>query len=250
MILHAASIAAFFVDQLAQPPVQVQCVQQATPSPEWKWWIGALAPWIGPLLSGVVSIYVAWRVFHWQGEKDRKRWALDQKKAEWSALLRGVANVFHITNFTPLNGWNGEIATRIAAELERALEEISIACANCIFLANFRQNKEGEKKISEFLKNTKLQTQKLKGNLGLSEDIIDRRDKAGSMTDRDSKSFYRNLEVISDLISNLAKQSRSLLDWLQDEAALDLGVTARGEEHQAARRWTKLFNFTRKKTGA
>jgi hypothetical protein len=39
------------------------------------------------------------------------------------------------------------------------------------------------------------------------------------------------------------------LDWLQDEAALDLGVTAKGEEHQAARRWTKLFNFTRKKTG-
>jgi ABC-type transporter Mla subunit MlaD len=150
--------------------------------------------------------------------------------------LRGVANVFHITNFTTLNGWNGKIANRIATELEQALEEISIACANCIFLANFRQNKEGEKKINEFLKNTKLQAQKLKGNLGLSEDIIDRRDKAGSMTDRDSKSFYRNLEVISDLISNLAKQSRSLLDWLQDEAALDLGATAKGEEHQVAPR--------------
>jgi hypothetical protein len=57
----------------------------------------------------------------------------------------------------------------------------------------------------------------------------------GSLTDGDSKSFYRNLEVISELISNLAKQSRSLLDWLQKEAALDLGDTANGEEHQAAR---------------
>jgi hypothetical protein len=38
------------------------------------------------------------------------------------------------------------------------------------------------------------------------------------------------------------------LDWLQVEAARDLGITAKGEEHQAARRGAKLFNFTRKKT--
>ena len=234
MTLHAVSIAALFADQAKQARCIVQCVSES-PEPPWKWWMGALAPWIGPLLSGVVSIYVAWRVFHWQGEKDRWQWIRDQKKVEWSALLRGVANVFHITNFTTLNGWNGKIANRIATELEQALEEISIACANCIFLANFRQNKEGEKKINEFLKNTKLQAQRLQGNLGLFEDIIDRRDKAGSMTDRDSKSLDRNIEVVLGQISNLAKESRSLLDWLQKEAALDLGDKARGEEHKAAR---------------
>jgi hypothetical protein len=95
MIIHAASIAAFFVDQVTQAPVQVQCVQQAAPSPEWKWWMSALAPWVGPLLSGVVSIYVAWKVFHWQGEKDRKQWIRDQRRAEWKDLLVKIAEIEH-----------------------------------------------------------------------------------------------------------------------------------------------------------
>jgi hypothetical protein len=158
--------------------------------------------------------------------------------------LHGVANVFLITNFTTSIGWNREIADRIATELEQTLEEISIACANCIFLDNFCQNKEGDKKINEFLKNTKLQSQKL------FDYIIDRSGNAGSATDIDSKSLERNIEVVSGQISDLAKQSRTLLDWLQNEAALDLGVRAKDGEHQAARRWTKLFNIARKKTGA
>src|ERR1039457_70308 len=181
MILHAASMIAVFVDQAKQAQCAVQCIP-AVQEP-WKWWFSALAPWIGPLLSGVVSIYVAWKVFHWQGKKDRAQWVLDQKKAEWSALLRGVANVFHITNFTTSNGWNGKIANRIATELEQALEEISIAYANCIFLDNFRQNNEGGKKIAEFIKKTKLQAQRLKGNLGLFENLENRMKIAGTVTD-------------------------------------------------------------------
>jgi hypothetical protein len=241
VILHAASIAADFVDQLAQAPVQVQCVQQATPE-SWLKWLFQLALSVIPVVGGVgIAIWS----FHSTGKRDHERWVLDLKRAEWSVLLRGVAKVFHITNFTTLNGWNRKIANRIATELEQALEEISIACANCIFLDNFRQNKEGDKKIGEFLKNTKLQAQKLKGNLGLFEYISDR---AGIATDIDSKSLYRNIEIISSQISNLAEQSRTLLDWLQDEAALDLGVTAKCERHQAVRGWTKLFNVTRKKT--
>ena len=255
MILHAVSIAAFFVDQLAQAPVVVQCVVPPNADPGWKQWI----PTAVSLLSVGIGLWIANRTirnareltewsFRATSEKDHKRWLLDLKRAEWSVLLRGVANVFHITNFTTLNGWNGKIANRIATELEQALEEISIARANCIFLDSFRQNKEGDKKIDEFLKNTKLLAQKLKGVIGLFEDISDRVAKAGIATDIDSKSLDRNIEVASGLISNLAEQSRTLLDWLQVEAARDLGITAKGEEHQAARRGAKLFNFTRKKT--
>jgi hypothetical protein len=86
MIHPINSIAVFFVDQTQQAQCVVQCIQ-AAPPPEWKWWMGALAPWVGPLLSGVVSIYVAWRVFRWQGEKDQHRWTLDQKKADWRDIL-------------------------------------------------------------------------------------------------------------------------------------------------------------------
>jgi hypothetical protein len=68
------------------------------------------------------------------------------------------------------------------------------------------------------------------------------------VTENDSKSLYRNIDIVSNELSSLAERSRTLLDWLQDEAALDSGVTAKGEERQAAGRWTKLFNFKRKKT--
>jgi hypothetical protein len=219
MILHAASIAALFVDQLSKASVQVQCVQQATPEPMLKWLLPTIVQTVVSLASITAGVCIAVASFRANKKTEHEQWVRDQKKAEWSALLRGVANVFHITNFTTSNGWNGKIANRIATELEHALEEISIAYANCIFLDNFRQNNEGGKKIAEFIKKTKLQAQKLKGNLGLFENLENRMKIAGTVTDRDGKSIDKTIEVVSDQISNLAEQSRTLLDWLQDEAA-------------------------------
>jgi hypothetical protein len=83
---------AVLVDQIAQAPVVVQRAQPAA-EPEWKWWFTALAPWVGPLLSCVVSIYVAWKVFNWQGRKDREQWIRDQKLGEWRELISVVASV-------------------------------------------------------------------------------------------------------------------------------------------------------------
>jgi len=79
-------MAAFFVDQLAPAPVLVNCAQAAT-GPDWKWWMSALAPWIGPLLAGVVSLFVAWKLFRWQGEKEHNSWVREQKKAEYRELV-------------------------------------------------------------------------------------------------------------------------------------------------------------------
>jgi hypothetical protein len=104
MMLHVGALAAVFVDQVTQAPVVVKCVQTA-PEPEWKWWLGALAPWVGPILSTAGSIYVAWRVFRWQGKKDRAHWLLDQKKAAWSQLMDAI----HDCHFY---GEYGEIQTR------------------------------------------------------------------------------------------------------------------------------------------
>jgi hypothetical protein len=245
MILHAVSMIAVLVDQAQQAKCVVQCVP--TEPESWvKWLLPTIVQTIVSLASITAGVLIAIWSFrknrqseHEQWERNQRagheQWVRDQKKAEWSALLRSIADVFHITNFTTLNGWNGKIANRIATELEQALEEISIACANCIFLDNFRLNYEGDKKIEEFIKETQLQAQILKGNLGLFESIADRVNKKGTVTDNDSKSLDRNIEIVSGQISKLAKQSRTLLDWLQNEAALDLGVTPKGEKHQSAR---------------
>jgi hypothetical protein len=88
MGFHVAMLAVF-VEQTKQLPIVVQYAP-LIPEPAWKWWLGALAPWVGPLLSCIVSIYVAKKVFRWQSDKDRTQWVLDQKKLEWNQLLSAV----------------------------------------------------------------------------------------------------------------------------------------------------------------
>jgi hypothetical protein len=90
MSFHIASMIALFVDQVAQTPVVAQCAQ-TLPEPQWKWWLKLLAEILGPLLSTAGSIYVAWKVFHWQGKKDRKQWVRDQKIEEWKRVIPLVA---------------------------------------------------------------------------------------------------------------------------------------------------------------
>jgi len=86
MILHAASIAAFFLDQLAQTPVQIQCVQQTTQESWLKQWI----PTAVSLLSIGIGVWIARWSFSASSKRDRVRWGLDQKKAEWSAILSSL----------------------------------------------------------------------------------------------------------------------------------------------------------------
>ena len=87
MILHAASIAAFFVDQLEQAPVQIQCVQQAATESWLKQWI----PTTVSLLSIGVGVWIARWSFRVSSEREHEQWILDQKKAEWKNLLSEIA---------------------------------------------------------------------------------------------------------------------------------------------------------------
>jgi hypothetical protein len=233
---------AVFVDQIAQAPVVVQCAQNVPES--WVKWLLQFILSTVPVAGGVGIAFWSFRA---TSKRDHERWILDQKMAEWSSLLRRVANVYQITCIA--NGWNRKIADRIVSELEPAFKEVSIAQANCVFLDKFRLNNEGGKKIMEFLRFATMQSQKLAGNLGLFDSINDRIERAGSATDNDSKGINRCIEVISSELSSLAEQSCNLLVWLQNEAAHDLGLTEEGEEHRTAMRWTKPINSTRKKTG-
>ena len=102
MIFHAASMVALFVDQLVHSPVQIQCVQQTSPESWVKWLLPTVVQTVVRLLSIFAGVGIAVRSFRANKKSEHEQWIRDQKKEEWSALIRGVANVFHITNFTTL----------------------------------------------------------------------------------------------------------------------------------------------------
>jgi hypothetical protein len=86
MILHAATLAAFLVDQIQQAPIVVQCVQKDEPE-SWAKWLPTIVQTVVSLASITAGVLIAWRSFLATSEKDHRRWLLDQKKAEWRELL-------------------------------------------------------------------------------------------------------------------------------------------------------------------
>jgi hypothetical protein len=133
MVIHAASMFASFVGTVGQVPVSAGC-PQAAPEPEWRFWISALAPWIGPLISGMVSIYVAWKVFRWQGNKDHRQWILENKKSEWQELITLAAE---IERHMPSVGIGGELIDAVkGSSLDRHLRQMTQATLRCVFAAS------------------------------------------------------------------------------------------------------------------
>jgi hypothetical protein len=213
MILHAVSTAAFFVDTVQQTPVLLNCTQ-AAPQPEWKWWAGALASWVGPLLSGVVSIYVAWRVFHWQGEKEHSAWIRDQKKAEWSGLLRSTAEIQRILRV--VNTPNKERIERIVEKLKPAVHELSVASTGCVFLQDFFADPKKRAKFYSFIKNADYTSELVFGLRAVHRypDIAPTPQESGDLVMR-----------ILNETGRITQEYLEFNEWLRREAADDLGIT-------------------------
>ena len=95
MILHAASMAALFVDQLAQAPVQIQCVQQSTPESWLKWLLPTIVQTIVSLLSIFAGVCIAVRSFRANKTSEHEQWIRAQKKEEWKDLLAQIAEIEH-----------------------------------------------------------------------------------------------------------------------------------------------------------
>jgi hypothetical protein len=87
MILHAVSIAAFFVDQMAQAPVQIQCVMPPNADPVWKQWI----PTAVSLISIGIGVWIARWSFRASSRRDHEQWVRDQKRIEWKELISHIA---------------------------------------------------------------------------------------------------------------------------------------------------------------
>jgi hypothetical protein len=98
MILHAATIAAFFMDQTLPAQCVVKCVQSAQ-EPSWKWWVQSAIPVAGGTLIAVWSFVANGRKENLQWKRNQQasheQWVLDQKKAEWKELLVKITEIEH-----------------------------------------------------------------------------------------------------------------------------------------------------------
>jgi hypothetical protein len=91
MMLHAASLIAFFLDSVQQAPVVLQCVQSQCES--WvKWLLPTLVQTVVSLLSIFAGVGIAVRSFRANKKSEHEQWVRDQKKAEWRDLLDSVCD--------------------------------------------------------------------------------------------------------------------------------------------------------------
>jgi hypothetical protein len=125
------SIAAFFVDQVTQAPVVVQCTQ-AVPEPRWKWLVQPLSGLI-PVAGGVG---IALWSFSAASKREHERWVLDQKKADWSAVLsRFTAADIKLPHVFKNVEW-----LELTKGLLPAFRDILSAMRNVIFIADILDN--------------------------------------------------------------------------------------------------------------
>ncbi|MGP8185042.1 MAG: hypothetical protein ACLQKY_03150 [Terracidiphilus sp.] len=121
MILHAASIAALFVDQ-TQP---TQCVPTLPDSP-WKWIIQSVIPVAGGTLIAVWSFVQNRKSEQKQWERNQRagheQWIQDQKKAEWRELLNAVRDsLLHCEISSFQNATMPKLAPVVALERDRII---------------------------------------------------------------------------------------------------------------------------------
>ena len=211
MIIRAVSMVALFVDQVAQVPVVVQCVLPPSADPGLKQWIQPILN----LVSIVAVVGIAIFSFGATSRKEHRRWVLDQKKAEWSGLLRATAEVQRVLRI--VNTPNKERIERIIEELKPAVHELSVASANCVFLQEFFAYPAKREKFYSFIKDADL-TSELIG--GLREVQI-------------FPNFPPTQQESSDLATRILNETGRITtkylefnEWLRKEAAEDLGIAS------------------------
>ena len=202
--MHAASMAAFFVDQLVQAPAAVQCAPVASPDP-------LLARLIFAAIPSIFALGIAWLVVVWNGGREQKQWIRDQKKAEWSQLLRSVAEVQRVLRFGAENVMVS--AELIESSLKAAVRELSIAQANCILLRGSFEKAETSQKFFSFLNDADGALGQISAGLYLVREAIGEDEKADKLG---------GLKLILNSMSQLTSQYGLLLQCLQEEAAKDL----------------------------
>lgn len=220
MILHAASIAAFFAGQLAQPPVQIQCVQQAEPE-SWVKWLLQFALSIVPVAGGVG---IALWSFHATSKREHKRWILDQKKAEWKELFTAITEVqkefppIYVTELLTI-GKEEKITKEIANkwnEIERKIDVI--AMMPFIFIAQ----KLIDIKFDEALKDFKNKASK--DIPGMPKLIENRGQSYPSMKEYQTGADYRDPQTV---YCGIVDEYGRIVETMRNHAEMDLDIRIR-----------------------
>jgi len=86
MILHTITFVALLVSEVSQAPIVVQCAPSVGQDPLWSRLLVTAIP-------SILALGIAWMAFHWNSQKDQRRWVLDNRKAEWQKLLVLAAKI-------------------------------------------------------------------------------------------------------------------------------------------------------------
>jgi hypothetical protein len=151
MIHCVAALAAYFVSQVQQTPIVVQCVPTAVQD-----------PLLGRLLTisipSILALGIAWMAFRWNSQKDQKRWTLDNKKAEWKELLEFASA---IERFMPSVAIGQELTDALHDQsFKKHLRDMTQASLKCVFIPA-----DKAMKIYELLVTAQLTNEESKGQI-------------------------------------------------------------------------------------
>jgi hypothetical protein len=110
---------ALFINQVGSSPSQGQ-------DPLWaRLFLSAL--------PSIFAILLAWMVFSWNRQKDDRRWELENKKAEWQALLELASSV---EKFMPSVAVGSELTQTVHdPKFREHLREMTQATLKCVFIS-------------------------------------------------------------------------------------------------------------------
>lgn len=171
MAPHAAAIIAGLVDQLAQAPVQVQCVQQAAPESWVKW----VLPTVIQTVISLASIGTGVGIAVWSFRKNREseheqwirnqsagheRWMLDQKKIEWKEVLKAVSD---IESVIPVVSNIQQRYDSVSKCLPNKISQLLGVRASCVFLFDALHRQESLNAFEELVRESAVAAECLQG---------------------------------------------------------------------------------------
>jgi hypothetical protein len=142
MILQIATSAAFLVNQAQQAPIVMQCAPNAGQDPLWSRLLVTAIP-------SLLALGIAWMAFRWNSQKDKERWVLDQKKAEWKELFESLSGIF--SDCFPLS-MNEDAARKFINDIQYVRRRLAGVPMRFIFIAQVLNNERLQSKLNKLIK--------------------------------------------------------------------------------------------------